>query len=180
MSIRIENELEEKNLEEVGSEKKNIEEKFADFLKRWPKIHELYMKYEEILVYLVVGGLTTVVSWAAKFLWNFIFYDNTSHPTAIQNIVLSTVCWVAGVIFAFFTNRKYVFKSKGPMLKEAPKFVASRLSTYFIDIAIMQVLGTLLGVNVYIATLVSAVVVIVLNYVFSKLFVFNKKKEPNR
>lgn len=153
--------------------KKNIEEKFCDWLERWPKIHELYVKYEEILVYLVVGGMTTVVSWAAKFLWNFLFFENTSYPTATQNFVLSTVCWVAGVIFAFFTNRKYVFKSHGPMLKEAPKFVASRISTYILDVLIMQGCG-LLGINVYIGTLVSAILVIILNYVFSKLFVFKK------
>lgn len=153
--------------------KKNIEEKFCDWLERWPKIHELYVKYEEILVYLVVGGMTTVVSWAAKFLWNFLFFENTSYPTATQNFVLSTVCWVAGVIFAFFTNRKYVFKSHGTMLKEAPKFVASRISTYILDVLIMQGCG-LLRINVYIGTLVSAILVIILNYVFSKLFVFKK------
>lgn len=154
------------------NEKLNIEEKFRDFLVRWPKIHEFYLKYEEILVYIVVGGLTTIVSWAAKFIFNALVYDNTPHPTAIQNIVLSTVCWVAGVIFAFFTNRKYVFKSNGSMLEEAPKFVLSRVSTYFMDVIIMQVFGTVLGINIYIATFVSAVVVTVSNYIFSKIFVF--------
>lgn len=155
--------------------KKNIEERFADFLQRWPKIHELYMKYEELLVYLVVGVMTTLVSWAAKFLFNAVVFHNTDHPTSWQNIVLSTVCWVAGVIFAFFTNRKYVFKSDGPMASEAVKFVASRLSTYFLDIVVMQVLGNLLGINLYIATFVSAVLVFITNYLFSKIFVFKKK-----
>lgn len=166
-----------KNIEVTdGKEyKKNLEEKFCDWLVRWPKIHELYVKYEEILVYLVVGGMTTVVSWAAKFLWNFLFFDNTPYPTPAQNLVLSTVCWVAGVIFAYFTNRKYVFKSHGPMLKEAPKFVLSRVSTYFLDVGIMQLCG-ILGINIYIGTVISAVLVIILNYVFSKIFVFRKKK----
>ena len=157
-------------------EKKNIEEKFCDWLKRWPKIHELYCKYEEILVYLVVGVLTTIVSWAAKFLFNAVFYGNTAHPTSVQNFVLSTVNWVAGVIFAYFTNRKYVFKSTGPMIKEAPKFVLSRVSTYVLDIVVMQVLGNIMGINVYIATFISAVLVMIANYVFSKIFVFKLDK----
>lgn len=158
------------------NKKLNIEEKFRDYLARWPKIHELYLKYEEILVYLVVGVMTTIVSWAAKFLFNALVYHNTPHPTAVQNVVLSTVCWVAGVIFAFFTNRKYVFKSTGPMMSEAPKFVLSRVSTYIMDIVVMQVLGTILGINIYIATFVSAVLVMITNYVFSKVFVFKNKE----
>lgn len=156
-------------------EKKNIEEKFRDWLEWWPWGHKMYVKYEEILVYLVVGVLTTIVSWAAKFIFNALVFDNTPHPTPFQNLVLSTVCWVAGVIFAFFTNRKYVFKSNGPMLKEAPKFVLSRVSTYILDIVVMQLLGNVLGINIYVATFVSAVLVMITNYLFSKLFVFNKK-----
>lgn len=159
----------------MDNQKKNIEEKFRDWLVWWPWAHEVFVKYEEILVYLVVGVLTTLVSWAAKFLFNIVVYHGTTHPTPFQNIVLSTVCWVAGVIFAFFTNRKYVFKSTGPMAKEAPKFVLSRVSTYILDIVIMQVFGNLLGINVYIATFISAVLVTIANYVFSKIFVFNKK-----
>lgn len=87
------------------------------------KIKALWIKYEEIIAYLIVGGLTTVVSWAAKFLANFLLFDNTMYPTPFQNIVLSIINWTAGVIFAYFTNRKYVFKSHAPMLSEAPKFV---------------------------------------------------------
>ena len=174
MSVNSDNEIQEKmpNGIETVTYKPNIEERFRDFLVKWPKIHEMYLKYEEILVYLVVGVLTTLVSWAAKFIFNALVYHNTAHPTAVQNIVLSTVCWVAGVIFAFFTNRKYVFKSNGSMKDEAPKFVLSRVSTYIMDIVIMQVFGTLLGINLYIATFVSAVLVTITNYVFSKVFVF--------
>ena len=152
--------------------RKNLEEKFRDWLEWWPWAHKIYCRYEEILVYLVVGVLTTIVSMAAKFLFNFLVYDNTAYPTAIQNVILSTVSWVFGVVFAYFTNRAYVFKSHGSMLKEAPKFVASRISTYFLDIAVMQVLGTWLGINVFVATLISMVLVTIANYVLSKLLVF--------
>lgn len=139
------------------------------------KIKALCKKYEEIIAYLIVGGLTTVVSWGAKFLWNFLFFENTMHPSPLQNIVLSFVNWTAGVIFAYFTNRRFVFKSHEPMRKEAPRFVLSRVSTWILDTVVMQVL-TALGVNLIVATVISSVLVIIGNYVFSKLFVFNKKK----
>ena len=142
------------------------------------KIKALCVKYREILVYLIVGVLTTVVSWAAKFLWNFLFYAGTAHPTSLQNTVLSVVNWVAGVAFAYPTNRKWVFQSKNPnILAEASGFVTSRLATLFLDWAVMQLLGNVLGINLYVATFISAVLVVVGNYVFSKLFVFNKKKD---
>ena len=104
------------------------------------KIKALWIKYEEIIAYLIVGGLTTVVSWAAKFLANFLLFDNTMYPTPFQNVVLSVINWTAGVIFAYFTNRKFVFKSNAPMLSEAPKFVLSRVSTLILDMVVMQVL----------------------------------------
>ena len=142
------------------------------------KIKALCVKYREILVYLIVGVLTTVVSWTAKFLWNFLFYGGTAHPTSLQNTVLSVVNWVAGVAFAYPTNRKWVFQSKNPnILAEASGFVTSRLATLFLDWAVMQLLGNVLGINLYVATFISAVLVVVGNYVFSKLFVFNKKKD---
>lgn len=141
------------------------------------KIKELLLKYEEIIAYLIVGGLTTLVSWGAKFLANYLLFDNTMYPTVFQNGVLSMINWTAGVIFAYFTNRKFVFKSHDSMLREAPKFVLSRVSTLILDMVVMQVLNVMLKVHLMIATIVSAVLVIIGNYVFSKLFVFNKKDE---
>ena len=130
----------------------------------------------EIVVYLIVGVLTTIVAWAAKFTFNSIFYEGTSHPTAVQNFILSAVNWVAGVIFAYPTNRAWVFESKDPkILPECTKFVLSRVSTLILDILVMQILGAL-GMNVYAATLISAVLVIIGNYIFSKIFVFKDKK----
>lgn len=143
------------------------------------KIKELWKKYEEIISYLIVGGLTTVVSWGAMFLVSWIAFGNPLHPTAFQNAVLSVVNWTAGVIFAYFTNRRFVFKSHEPMLREIPRFVASRLSTLALDLVVRQIFG-LLGVNVYVTTIVSAVLVIIANYIFSKLFVFNKKTADNK
>ena len=138
----------------------------------------IYKKYEEIIVYLIVGVLTTIVAWAAKFIANAVLFDNTMYPTPFENTVLSTINWAAGVTFAYFTNRRFVFKSKEPMRKEAPKFVLSRVSTWILDIVVMQVL-TAVNINLIVASVISAVLVTIVNYVFSKLFVFNKKKESN-
>ena len=138
----------------------------------------IYKKYEEIIVYLIVGVLTTIGAWAAKFIANAVLFDNTMYPTPFENTVLSTINWAAGVTFAYFTNRRFVFKSKEPMRKEAPKFVLSRVSTWILDIVVMQVL-TAVNINLIVASVISAVLVTIANYVFSKLFVFNKKKESN-
>lgn len=156
-------------------------EKFTKMMDRWAeknafigKCWGLCVKYQEIISYLIVGGLTTIVSWAAMFLANWLAFGNPLYPTALQNLVLSIVNWTAGATFAYFTNRAFVFKSHEPMLKEIPKFLLSRVATLVMEIVIRQVFGVL-GINVYVTTIVAAVLVIVGNYVFSKLFVFNKK-----
>ena len=139
------------------------------------KIKALLIKHREIIVYLFVGGLTTVISWAAKFIWNFAFYDGTAFPTVTQNFILSMVNWTSGVAAAYPMNRRWVFQSKNPnILKEASGFVMSRVATLGLDILVMQVL-VLIGVNMYVATVISAILVIVGNYVISKFFIFNKK-----
>ncbi len=143
-------------------------------------IKKLCKKYEEIIAYLIVGVLTTIVAWAAKFGALYLFFGGTPNPTAVQNFILSTINWTAGVIFAYFTNRRFVFHSKAPMLSEAPKFVLSRVSTWILDIVAMQIMGTWMGMNVYMATFITAVLVTVANYVFSKIFVFRKKKEAKK
>lgn len=141
------------------------------------KLKGLLVRYREIIVYLIVGVLTTLVAWAAKFLFNFLVYAGTAHPTHAQHVILSTVNWVAGVAFAYPTNRKWVFRSRNPnILGEAAGFVGSRISTYLLDVAIMQICAAL-GLDVYVGTVISGVLVTVANYVFSKLFVFKKKKE---
>ena len=135
----------------------------------------LFKKYEEIIVYLIVGVMTTIVSWFCMFFVNIVIFGNPLYPTSTQNLILSVVNWTAGVLFAYPTNRKFVFKSKdNNILGEFIKFVASRVSTLILDIVVRQVLG-LLGVDVFVTTLISAVLVIIGNYVFSKFLVFRKK-----
>lgn len=142
------------------------------------KIIELLKKYREFIVYFVVGCLTTLVAALARFGFNFIFFGGTAYPSFAQNTVLSIVDWVAGVAFAYPTNRKFVFQSKNPnILAEASGFVASRLATLGMDWGVTQLLGTVLGVNVYVTWFIKSVLVFVGNYVLSKVFVFKKKKE---
>ena len=89
------------------------------------KIKALCVKYREFLVYFIVGCLTTLVAAAARFGFNFLFFGGTLHPTFAQNTALAIVDWVAGVAFAYPTNRKWVFQSKNPnILAEAGGFVA--------------------------------------------------------
>ena len=160
---------------ETTEKKKNIEERFENWLNRWPKIHALYVKYEEIITYLVVGVMTTIVAWTCKFLANIIIYRGAVTHTSFETGVLTFIDWAAGVIFSFFTNRAYVFKSDAPMLPEAGKFVVSRISTLFLEYLCMLILDTWLGINFYVATIITAVIVVVANYLFSKFIVFRKK-----
>lgn len=133
----------------------------------------LYKKYEEIVNYLIVGVLTTVVSWLAYALCKlFMNVDN-----AVQMQAAVVIRWIAGVIFAYFTNRRFVFKSKNPnMLKEAFDFTTSRLVTLFLDMFVMWLLPTVFHMNDWVSTFISAVLVTVTNYIFSKFLVFRKKK----
>lgn len=136
-------------------------------------LFKLYKKYEEIINYIIVGVLTTVVSWLAYAVCKlFMDVDN-----AFQMQLAVIIRWIAGVVFAYFTNRKYVFKSKNTnMIKEAFDFTTSRLVTLFLDMFVMWLLPTVFGVNDWISTFISAVLVTVTNYIFSKFLVFNKKK----
>ena len=139
------------------------------------KIKELYIKYKELVNYLIVGVLTTVVSLAAYYGCVFTFLNPES---AIELQIANILSWVAAVTFAYFTNRKFVFESKETnMAKEAAKFYASRLSTLAMDMVIMFVGVTWMGFSDKIMKLVVQVVVTIANYIISKFLVF--KKEEN-
>ena len=140
------------------------------------KIIKMLKKYKEVISYLIFGVLTTVVSLAVYYLSVFTFLNpNNAFELQIANII----SWIVGVCFAYFTNRKYVFESKEKnKLKEASKFVFARVVTLIMDMIIMWIGVTLLHRNDKIIKLISQVVIIVSNYVFSNIFVF-KKKENN-
>ena len=137
------------------------------------KIKELMKKYEEIIVYLIVGVLTTIFSWGACFVAEVLGLDPASDA---QNFIINTIGWVAGVVFAYPLNRKWVFHSTNPkIMKEFVGFAGSRLSTWILDIVIMWFTVNLLHMNYWIAKIfISSVIVTILNYVFSKLLIFKK------
>lgn len=137
------------------------------------KIKQLFVKYEEIIVYLIVGVINTIVSWAACFLVELFLDPGISW----QNFVINTVGWVAGVVFGYFANRKYVFKSTNPeMMKEFLGFAGGRVSTWIMDIVLMFVLVNLIHMDYWIAKIfISSVLVMIANYLLSKFFVFKKK-----
>lgn len=137
------------------------------------KIKDLFIKYQEIISYLIFGVLTTVISLATYYLLVYTILDpNKGFELQIANII----SWIAAVTFAYFTNRKYVFKSnKEKRLKEAFNFYLSRLSTLLIDMFLMWLLVTELSFNDKVIKMIVQIVVIVLNYVFSKFLVFGKQ-----
>ena len=144
------------------------------------KIKELYFKYKEVVNYLIFGVLTTVVSLAVKYLLLFTIFDASN---ALELQVAVIISWIAACLFAYITNRIWVFESKSKqIIKEIIKFFVARLSTLGLEMLIMFIFVTALGLNsdiwVIVWTLVSQVLVIVGNYILSKLIVFkNKKKE---
>ena len=140
------------------------------------KIWDLYHKYEEIINYLIVGGLTTVISLAVKYGLLFTVMDASD---ALELQVAVIVSWIVAVAFAYFANRIFVFHSKSKQyLKEVSGFVAGRIATLVMEMVIMWFFVTLLGLDsdlwVVIWTVVCQILVIVGNYVISKLYVFKK------
>ncbi len=127
---------------------------------------------KEIIMYLIFGVLTTVVSLAVYYASIFTFLNPNN---AIQLQIANIISWIAGVTFAYFTNRKFVFESKNEnKLKEAGKFVSSRVITLIMDMIIMFLGVTCMHLNDKIMKLVSQVIITISNYVFSKIFVFKK------
>ncbi len=166
--------MEEMQENNTMEEKKTIVDAFKDFIKFWPWAHDLFCKYEEIWVYLVVGVLTTLVSWGSAFVAGF-FLDAQK---TMQNNIINTIAWVAGVLFAYPVSRKLVFKSKNPNVwREFIGFAGSRLSTWVMDIVIMILTVNVWNMNYWVAKIfISSVIVVIANYLFSKLLVFRKKK----
>lgn len=142
------------------------------------KIIKLYKKYEEVINYLIVGGLTTIVGVGSKLLLLFTILDQTN---GLELQIAEIISWVLAVAFAYITNKVFVFhsKTKGKKcIKELFDFVKGRIITQVIQMFIMWFFVTLLKLNtdlwVIIFTLICQVMQIVLNYVISKFLVFKK------
>ncbi len=136
------------------------------------KLKSLFVKYYDIIAYLFFGVCTTVINIAAYALCAKIFHFNT--------IASTTIAWIISVAFAYITNRIWVFKSKNTtkkeIIREIVSFVAARLATGLLDIAIMYICVDLWHWPDILMKIISNAIVIILNYIASKLFIFAKPK----
>ena len=137
------------------------------------KIKALILKYQDMILYVFFGALATLVNTASYYLcYNIIGMSNV--PSVI-------IAWLLAVVFAFFTNKLWVFKSKSfapEVLKhEIPTFFGARLLTGLLDLGIMYLAVDVLHGNGTVWKLISNILVIILNYVASKLIIFKKKDE---
>ena len=138
------------------------------------KLAELYQKYKEVVRYLIVGVLTTLVSMALFYGTTWTFLDGND---AFEVQVANVISWVGAVAFAYVTNRAFVFESRDPhIFRELVAFVGSRVLTLLLDMGTMFLLVTVLTVNYNVAKLIAMVLVTVGNYVVAKLLVFKKPK----
>ena len=132
----------------------------------------------EKLSYLFFGGLTTLVNYAVYFAANALIKGERAY------LISNGIAWIAAVSFAFVTNKKYVFKSKtagaAELLREAGSFAAARLASLAIDYGWMLAAVELLRMDDKIAKIFSNVFVVIINYFFSKLFIFNKGGRSER
>lgn len=134
-----------------------------------------YNQYREMINYLVFGGLTTVVNIVSFFLMDLI---------GINTYINNTIAWILSVVFAYVTNKVFVFESKTTNRKELTKeissFFAARLFSYVVDMVGMYLFVSVMMANKMIAKVIMNVVVIVINYIFSKLFIFNQDKNAKK
>lgn len=126
---------------------------------------ELLLKYKEVIMYLIFGVLTTVV--------NIVVYYVMADMLQVHYMISNVVAWFLSVLFAYVTNRKYVFESKSnEIIKEMVSFFGARLATGIMDMAFMWIFVGLGLLPDFIAKVITNVFVIIANYILSKLVVF--------
>ena len=137
------------------------------------KIKELFIKYREPILYVFFGGVTTLVNQAV--------YHVCFVNLGAGNVPSTVIAWILSVLVAFVTNKQWVFDSPSwdgrTLLKEGSSFFAARAATGALDLGIMWLTVDKLGLNGDLCKLGSNVLVILLNYVASKLFIFKNKCE---
>ncbi len=143
------------------------------------KFKQIFQKHREQILYLVFGGLTTAVDFAVSFLLYRLWLDGFNAPDGFLHLA-DLIAWASAVTFAYVTNRIWVFESKKTgatsILRELSAFAGGRVFTLLLQEAIMAVFVTWLGCNKYLFRILTAGIVIVLNYVISKRIVFRNNK----
>ncbi len=134
-------------------------------------LEPFYKKHKEVLLYLFFGGLTFVISVATYAYFNVVL--------GLNELVANIISWVVAVLFAFVTNRIWVFsaptKTVVELIKQMVSFVGGRVITLILEEIILLIFITWLGFPSMVVKIVAQVIVIVSNYVISKLFVFRTK-----
>ena len=135
------------------------------------RIRTLLKRYREVIFYLVFGVLTTLV--------NIVCYYLLARVGGLDVTFSTAVAWVVSVIFAYLTNRKWVFQSKAAgaksVLYEIGTFFGGRAFSGLLDVGIMFLFVEVLNWNDMLIKICSNVIVVILNYIISKLIVFRKK-----
>lgn len=132
---------------------------------------KLLEKYKDLIPYAVFGVLTTLVNIGGYWI--------CAHPLGLPVMASTIIAWFASVLFAYLTNRKWVFHSEAvgaaAIWKEIVSFFACRIGTELIDLAFMFIFVDKLGFNDMIIKAIANVVVIIVNYVASKFVIFRHK-----
>lgn len=136
-------------------------------------LKSLFLKYRELILYVFFGGLTTLVNWAGYWLLADVFHVPYLWATAIAQIL--------SILFAYVTNRIWVFESKAKgfsaVFWEMVRFFGCRAASFVLDLLCMRIGVGGLHINDMVMKLLSNVIVVIVNYVFSKLIVFRKPKQ---
>lgn len=137
-------------------------------------IQKLYYKYEAVLLYIFFGGLTTLVSIGTQYL---------AYAVGLGTAASTTVSWICAVLFAFFTNKVFVFGSKSfekkLFLREFFSFIGARFFSYLLELGFMLLTVDVLLWNKFIMKLIAQVFVLVLNYIFSRFLIFKNKNKKD-
>ena len=132
---------------------------------------ELLKKYKSTILYLVFGGFTTLI--------NIVVYSLLYYICSISNSLSNVIAWVVSVLFAFITNKLFVFENKSfafaKLLYEIGTFFLCRLATGGLDLLLMYFFVDICSFHALLMKVISNVIVIILNYFASKLLVFKKK-----
>ena len=138
---------------------------------RLDKLKTLFLKYRELILYVFFGGLTTLVNIAA--------YWMLAWTCGVEELAATAAAWVISVLFAYLTNRKWVFQSRasGPraILWEVVAFFGGRALSGLMDVGIMALFVKTLHYNDLLVKILSNVLVIVVNYIISKWIVFRRR-----
>lgn len=142
---------------------------------------KIYYGNREIMDYLIFGVAATVVNWIAYIGCAYCFLIAfMKKGTTTTEMTANVIAWIAAVLFAYWTNRNFVFRSTitgfAARLREFWQFVAARIFSFLVELVMFFVMIHILKMNDIVSKLIVGIVVIILNYIFSKLWVFKDNK----